>query len=75
MKDPIYHLKTKHVGIHHHRIREQARNKEMELIYCIPRSGGRHLHQVLNKNKFENFREMLEVVENDINFKRGYWIF
>jgi len=72
MKIPIYHSKTKHVEIQHHDIREQVQNKVIELIYCRSQDQVAGIFtKAINWEKFEKFQEMLGVVENEINIKRG----
>jgi hypothetical protein len=71
-KNLIYHMKTKHVEIQHHYIREQMQNKERELIYYTWQDQVVDIFtKALKREKFENFQEMLGVVENEINTKRG----
>ena len=70
-KNPIYHSKKKHVEIYHHYIKEQMQNKETELLYCKCRDQVADIFtKALNENKLKKFREMLGVLENEINIKR-----
>ena len=36
-KNPLFHGRTKHIGIKYHHFREQVKNKSVEIVYCPTR--------------------------------------
>ncbi len=65
--NPVYHVRTKHIEVHYHFIREKVLAKEIDLI---------HEDQVadiftkaLGTDKLKRFRKMLGVLEVDLSLR------
>jgi hypothetical protein len=63
--NPIYHVRTKHIEIQHHFVREKIHSKEIDLIYCNTTDNVADIIiKPLGKINFEECRKQLCVVEN-----------
>ncbi len=61
-KNPIAHMRTKHIDIRHHFIREAIQDRSIELCYCPSEEMiADLLTKPLSKGKFEKLREMMGI--------------
>ncbi len=59
----VYHVRTKHIEVHYHFIREQVLAKEIDLIHVsIENQVGNIFTKALGINKLRKFRKMLGVL-------------
>ena len=63
--NPIYHVRTKHIEIQHHFVREKIQEKEIDLTYCNTIENVADIFtKPLGKMSFEVCRKQLGVVKN-----------
>ncbi len=66
----VYHAKTKHIEVHYHFIREKVLTKEIDLIHVSTEDQIVDIFtKALGTDKLKKFRQMLGVLEVDLNFK------
>jgi hypothetical protein len=66
----VYHAKTKHIEVHYHFIREKVLAKEIDLIHVNTEDQIVDIFtKALGTDKLKKFRQMLGVLEVDLNFK------
>ncbi|CAM8908570.1 unnamed protein product [Rhodiola kirilowii] len=64
-KNPVFHDRSKHIGIRYHYIRELVKDGEIELEFCrINEQVTDTFIKGLSSDKFELFRHMLEVAKD-----------
>lgn len=60
----MFHARTNYIEIHHHFIREQVQNKEIEVLQCRTEYQLEDLFaKADNKYMFERFKDMLGLKE------------
>ncbi len=65
-KNPQFHNRTKHIDITYHFIREKVLSDEIEVSYCPTDSMSADiLTKGLTRNKFEKFRDSLNIYPTD----------
>jgi hypothetical protein len=68
--NPIYHVRTKHIEVHYHFIREKILAKEIDLIHVNTKNQVVDIFtKALSIDKLKKFRKMLGVLEVDLNLK------
>jgi hypothetical protein len=68
--NPIYHVRTKHIEVHYHFIKEKFITKEIDLIHVNTEDQVIDIFtKVLGINKLRKFFKMLGVLEVDLNLK------
>jgi len=66
----VYHVRTKHIEVHYHFIREKVIAKEIDLIHVsIKNQVADIFTKALSTNKVKKFRKMFSVLEVDLNLK------
>jgi len=72
-KNPILHIITKHIEVHHHFIKEMIHNGEIILMYRLNKENISNIFtKPLTQEKLQNFRDGIGVKRNDVNIKGGY---
>ncbi len=70
VNNPVYHVRTKHIEVHYHFIREKVLAKEIDLIHVSTENQVANIFtKVLGTNKLKKFRQMLGVLEVDLSLK------
>jgi len=68
--NPIYHVRTKHIEVHYHFIRENVLAKEIDLIQVnIEDQVADIFTKALGTDKLKKFRQMLGVLEVDLSLR------
>jgi hypothetical protein len=68
--NPVYHVRTKHIEVHYHFIREKVLAKEIDLIHVNTEDQVASIFtKALGTDKLRKFRKMLGVLEVDLNLK------
>ncbi len=68
--NPIYHVRTKHIEVHYHFIREKVLAKEIDLIHVSTKDQVANIvTNALGTNKLKKFRKMLGVLEVDLSLR------
>jgi hypothetical protein len=68
--NPVYHAKTKHIGVHYHFIREKVLAKEIDLIHVSTEDQVADIFtKALGTDKLKKFRKMLGVLEVDLSLR------
>jgi len=68
--NPVYHVRTKHIEVHYHFIREKVLAKEIDLIHVSTENQVADIFtKALGINKLRKFRKMLGVLEVDLNLR------
>ena len=68
--NPVYHVRTKHIEVHYHFIREKVLVKEIDLIHVSTKDQVADIFtKALGTNKLKKFRQMLGVLEMDLSLK------
>ncbi len=68
--NPVYHVKTKHIKVHYHFIREKVLAKEIDLIHVSTEDQVADIFtKALGTDKLKKFRQMLGVLEVDLNLR------
>jgi hypothetical protein len=69
-KNPVYHVRTKHIEVHYHFIREKVLAKEIDLIHVSTEYQVADIFtKALGTNKLKKFRKMLRVLEVDLSLR------
>ena len=55
--NPMYHVRSKHIQIQHHFVREKMQSKEINLVYCNKNENVDIFTKPLGKTKFKTFRD------------------
>jgi hypothetical protein len=70
VNNPVYHVKTKHIEVHYHFIREKVLAKEIDLIYVSTEDQVVDIFtKVLGTDKLRKFRKMFNVLEVDLSLR------
>jgi hypothetical protein len=70
VNNPVYHVKTKHIEVHYHFIREQILTKEIDLIHVSTKDQVADIFtKALGTDKLKRFRKMLGVLEVDLSLR------
>jgi len=68
--NPVYHARTKHIEVHYHFIRKKVLVKEIDLIHVSTKNQVADIFtKALSINKLKKFRQMLGVLEVDLNLR------
>jgi len=68
--NPVYHARTKHIEVHYHFIRKKVLVKEIDLIHVSTKDQVADIFtKALSINKLKKFRQMLGVLEVDLNLR------
>jgi len=68
--NPVYHVKTKHIKVHYHFIREKVLAKEIDLIHVNTEDQVADIFtKALGTDKLKKFQQMLGVLEVDLNLR------
>jgi hypothetical protein len=68
--NPIYHVKTKHIKVHYHFIKEKVVAKEIDLIHVSTEDQVADIFtKALGTDKLKKFRQMFGVLEVDLNLR------
>jgi len=66
----VYHVRTKHIEVHYHFIREKVLTKEIDLIHVNTENQVANIFiKVLSIDKLKKFRQMLGVLEMDLSLR------
>ncbi len=70
VNNPVYHVRTKHIEVHYHFIREKVLTKEIDLIDVnIKNQVADIFTKALGINKLKRFKKMLGVLEVDLSLR------
>jgi hypothetical protein len=68
--NPIYHVRTKHIEVQYHFIREKVLAKEIDFIHVsIEDQVANIFTKALGINKLRKFRKMFSVLEVDLSLR------
>jgi hypothetical protein len=68
--NPVYHVKTKHIEVHYHFIREKVLVKEINLIHVNTEDQVVDIFtKALDTDKLRKFRKMFGVLEVDLSLR------
>ncbi len=68
--NPIYHVRTKHIEVHYHFIREKVLVKEIDLIHVSTKNQVVDIFtKALGTDKLKKFLKMFGVLEVDLNLR------
>ncbi len=68
--NPVYHVRTKHIEVHYHFIREKVLPREINLIHVSTENQVANIFtKALGTDKLKRFRKMLGVLEVDLSLK------
>jgi hypothetical protein len=68
--NPLYHARTKHIGVHYHFIREKVLAKKIDLIHVSTEDQVIDIFtKALGTDKLKTFRKMFGVLEVDLNLR------
>jgi hypothetical protein len=68
--NPVYHVRTKHIEVHYHFIREKVLAKEIDLIHVSTEDQVVDIFtKALGIDKLKKFRQMLGVLEVDLSLR------
>jgi hypothetical protein len=66
----VYHVRTKHIEVHYHFIREKVLTKEIDLIHVSTKNQVADIFtKALRTYKLKKFRKMLGVLEVDLSLR------
>jgi hypothetical protein len=66
----VYHVRTKHIEVHYHFIREKVLTKEIDLILVSTKDQVANIFtKVLGTDKLKKFQKMLGALEVDLNLR------
>lgn len=58
--NPVFHARTKHIGVHYHYVRETLHARDITLIYCATQDNIANIFtKTLPREKFEAFKKSL----------------
>jgi len=70
VNNSIYHVRTKHIKVHYHFIREKILAKKIDLIHVNTENQVVDIFtKALGTDKLRKFRKMLGVLEMDLSLK------
>jgi len=70
VNNPVYHVRTKYIEVHHHFIKEKVLAKKIDLIHVNTEDQVADIFtKVLGTNKLRKFRQMLGVLEMDLSLR------
>ncbi len=70
VNNPVYHVKTKHIEVHYHFIKEKVLAKEIDLIHVNTEDQIVDIFtKALGTNKLKKFRQMLGVLKVDLSLR------
>ncbi len=68
--NPVYHVKTKHIEVHYHFIKEKVLAREISLIHVSTKDQVVDiLIKALSIDKLKRFKKMFGVLEVDLNLR------
>jgi hypothetical protein len=68
--NPVYHVRTKHIEVHYHFIREKVLGQEIDFIHVSTKDQIVDIFtKFLGTDKLRKFRKMLSVLEMDLSLK------
>jgi len=68
--NPIYHVRTKHIEVHYHFIKEKILAKEIDLIHVSTKDQVVDIFtKALGIDKLRKFKKMFGVLEVDLSLK------
>jgi hypothetical protein len=68
--NPLYHVRTKHIEVHYHFIREKVLVKEIDLIHVSMEDQVADIFmKALGTDKLRKFRKMFGVLEVDLSLR------
>ncbi len=68
--NPVYHVRTKHIEVHYHFIREKVLVREINLIHVsIENQVANIFTKALSTNELNRFRKMLGVLEMNLSLR------
>jgi len=68
--NPVYHVRTKHIEVHYHFIREKVLAKEIDFIHVSTKNQVVDIFtKALSTNKQNKFRKMLSVLKVDLSLR------
>jgi hypothetical protein len=68
--NPIYHVKTKHIEVHYHFIREKVLTKEIDFIHVNTENQVVNIFiKALSIDKLKKFRKMLGALKMDLSLR------
>jgi len=68
--NPVYHVRTKHIEVHSHFIKEKVLAKEIDLIHVSTEDQVANIFtKALSTNKLRKFKKMFGVLEVDLNLR------
>jgi hypothetical protein len=68
--NPIYHVRTKHIEVHYHFIREKVLAKEIDLIHVSTKDQVVDIFtKALGINTLKKFQKMFGVLEVDLSLR------
>ncbi len=68
--NPVYHVKTKHIEVHYHFIKEKVLAREINLIHVSTKDQVVDiLIKALSIDKLKRFKKMFGVLEVDLNLR------
>ncbi len=66
----VYHVRTNHIEVHYHFIREKILTKEIDFIHVSTEDQVVDIFtKALSTNKLKRFRKMLGVLEMDLSLR------
>jgi hypothetical protein len=66
----VYHVRTKHIEVHYHFVREKVLAKEIDLIHVSTKYQVADIFtKALGTDKLKKFRKMLRVLEVDLSLR------
>jgi len=70
VNNPVYHVRTKHIEVHYHFIREKVLAKEIDLIHVSTENQVANIFtKALGTDKLRKFRKMFGVLEVDLSLR------
>ncbi len=70
VNNPVYHVRTKHIEVHYHFIREKVLANEIDLIHVSTENQVADIFtKALGTYKLKKFRKMLGVLEVDLSLR------
>jgi hypothetical protein len=68
--NPVYHVRTKHIEVHYHFIREKILARKINLIHVSTKNQIADIFtKALDTNKLRKFRKMLGVLKVDLSLR------